>query len=98
MSVYFLCVPFVDLYRKGVDALGISCEEFLTQLCENFFNSPYSFDQTIFKLCSSRQKFVQYFEKYYFFKKNGPIPASFSVYFRLFNMLQFKFKFKLKKA
>ena len=33
-----------------------------------------------------------------FFLKNGPIPASFSVYFRLFNMLQFKFKFKLKKA
>ena len=27
-----------------------------------------------------------------FFKKNGPIPASFSVYFRLFNMLQFKLK------
>ena len=26
------------------------------------------------------------------FKKNGPIPASFSVYFRLFNMLQFKLK------
>ena len=34
----------------------------------------------------------------FFLKKNGPIPASFSVYFRLFNMLQFKFKFKLKKA
>ena len=30
--------------------------------------------------------------------KNGPILASFSVYFRFFNMLQFKFKFKLKKA
>ena len=28
----------------------------------------------------------------------GPIPASFSVYFRLFNMSQFKFKFKLIKA
>ena len=27
-----------------------------------------------------------------FFKKNGPIPASFSVYFRLFNTLQFKLK------
>ena len=26
------------------------------------------------------------------FLKNGPIPASFSVYFRLFNMLQFKLK------
>ena len=25
-------------------------------------------------------------------------PASFSAYFRLFNTLQFKFKFKLKKA
>ena len=35
----------------------------------------------------------------FFFFKNGPIPASFSVYFRLFNTLQFKFnKFKLKKA
>ena len=32
------------------------------------------------------------------FLKNGPILASFSVYFSLFNMLQFKFKFKLKKA
>ena len=32
------------------------------------------------------------------FLKKGPIPASFSVYFRLFNMLQFKFKFKLKKV
>ena len=30
--------------------------------------------------------------------KNGPIPASFSVYFRLFNMLQLKFKFKLIKV
>ena len=29
---------------------------------------------------------------------NGPIPASFSVYFNLLKMLQFKFKFKLKKA
>ena len=29
---------------------------------------------------------------------NGPIPASFSVYFRLFNMSQLKFKFKLIKA
>ena len=29
---------------------------------------------------------------------NGPIPASVSVYFRLFNTLQFKFKLKLKKA
>ena len=29
---------------------------------------------------------------------NRPIPASFSVYFRLFNMLQFKFNFKLKKV
>ena len=35
--------------------------------------------------------------KFYCFLKNGPIPASFSVYFCLFNMLQFKFKFKLKK-
>ena len=26
------------------------------------------------------------------FLKKGPIPASFSVYFRLFNMLQFKLK------
>ena len=84
MSVYFLCVPFVDLYRKGVDALGISCEEFLTQLCENFFNSPYSFDQTIFKLCSSRQKFVQYFEKYYFLKKwTNPV-----LFFGLFSSFQ----------
>ena len=33
-----------------------------------------------------------------FFKKNGPIPASFSVYFRPLNMLQLKFKFKLIKA
>ena len=31
-----------------------------------------------------------------FLKKNGPTPASFSVCFRLFYMLQFKFK--LKKA
>ena len=29
---------------------------------------------------------------------NGPIPASFSVYFRLFNMSQLKFKFILMKA
>ena len=26
--------------------------------------------------------------------KNGPIPASFSIYFRLFNTLQFKLKLK----
>ena len=36
-------------------------------------------------------------QKGYLFK-NGPIQASFSVYFRLFNMSQFKFKFKLIKA
>ena len=41
------------------------------------------------------------YQKYIFnnnicFLKNGPIPASFSVYFRHFNMLHFKFK--LKKA
>ena len=30
--------------------------------------------------------------------KNGPLPASFSVYFRLFSMLQLKFKFKLIKV
>ena len=29
---------------------------------------------------------------------NGPILAAFSVYFCLLNMLQLKFKFKLKKA
>ena len=29
---------------------------------------------------------------FFFFLKSGPIPASFSVYFRLFNMLQFKLK------
>ena len=29
---------------------------------------------------------------------NGPIPASFSVHFCLFNIIQFKFKFKLIKA
>ena len=34
---------------------------------------------------------------FFFFFKNGPILASFSVYFRLFNTLQFKF-FKLKKS
>ena len=33
-----------------------------------------------------------------FFLKNGPIPASFSVYFRLFNTSQFIFKFELIKA
>ena len=33
-----------------------------------------------------------------FLKKNWTIPASFSVYFRLFNMSQLKFKFKLIKA
>ena len=32
------------------------------------------------------------------FFKNVPIPASFSVYFRLFNMTQFNFKFKLIKV
>ena len=37
-----------------------------------------------------------YFDASTFFK--GPIPASFSVYFRLFNMLQNKPKFKLIKA
>ena len=30
--------------------------------------------------------------------KNGPIPGSFSVYFRLIIMSQLKFKFKLIKA
>ena len=34
---------------------------------------------------------------FYFFKKWAN-PGLFSVYFRLFNMLQFKLKFKLKKA
>ena len=37
-------------------------------------------------------------ERHFILFSNGPIPASFSVYFRLFNMLQFKFNFKLKKA
>ena len=34
---------------------------------------------------------------FHLFFKNGPIPASFSVYFRLFNMLQLEFTFKLIK-
>ena len=43
--------------------------------------------------------YKKYNEEYFpSFFKNGPIPASFSVYFRLYNMLQFKFKFKLKKS
>ena len=37
-------------------------------------------------------------ERHFILFSNGPIPASFSVYFRLFNMLQFKFNFKLKKV
>ena len=32
------------------------------------------------------------------FLYNGPIPASFSVYFRLFNMSQFKFIFLIDKS
>ena len=36
-------------------------------------------------------------ERHFILFSNGPIPASFSVYFRLFNMLQFKFNFKFKK-
>ena len=34
-----------------------------------------------------------FYQFYLIFKKNEPIPASFSVYFRLFNMSQLKFKF-----
>ena len=32
------------------------------------------------------------------FSKNGPTPATFSVYFRLFNMFKFRFKLRLKKV
>ena len=48
--------------------------------------------------CSSQKLFQTFFQQHFCKLKIGPIPASFIVYFRIFNMSQFKFKFKLIKA
>ena len=63
--------------------------------CSNNCKPMPQYDN-IFVKCAIPRLLLVYFHS--FFLKNGPIPATFSVYFRLFTMSQLKFKFKLIKA
>ena len=55
-------------------------------------STPDTISATPLRCLDSSHSILEKWINNVFFFKNGPIPASFSVYFRLFNMLQFKLK------
>ena len=68
---------------------------FLKNLCNVLFKPSYWLKFRAVN-CDALKRVKHKFVLIFF--KNGLITSSFSVYFRLFNLSQFKFKFKLIKA
>ena len=81
------CFQYSEVFQSRSEFGRFGCIIFGRRMRNDIKNKSFSY---------SYQSGLTY--KYFFCFFQGPFPASFSVYLRLFNMPQFKLKFKLIKV